>query len=519
MPTPDARPTPTAQPGPTLCRATARFDLMHPAPTTAPSAAPARARRRLGLLAPWIVLALALTILALVPDPSPAVPQTERRAAETGLLTPTAPKARVEARSGRSREVGMRFTPRVDGTAVGVRFFKPLRWKASTPRSATLWTLDGRRLARVSVAPVADTGWRRATFASPVRLSAGTPYVVSVHTRAKGVHAVTPGGFAEGRRTPQLRAPGGRNGLTALGDRSTFPEQPARRDANYWVDVRFVADSGSTTGTTPTGTPTPTPTASSWPGPDNTGVPAGTSLTPYGGPCTISAPTTIVGVDATRCDALVIQTKGVVIERSLLPRVQSIWQDGGSSVSITDSEVRGGETSIGAVWGYNITALRVEVTGGQHSFHCNSDCEVVDSWLHDQYNPASESFHNNAFISNGGENMVIRHNTLHCTTTLNRNDGGCTADLSLFGDFEPIDNVVVANNYLRANSSSISYCAYGGGTSSKPHQATNVRFTDNVFERGTNRKCGVYGPVTDFDRRAAGNVWSGNTWDTGGSVG
>ena len=31
---------------------------------------------------------------------------------------------------------------------------------------------------------------------------------------------------------------------------------------------------------------------------------------------------------------------------------------------------------------------------------------------------------------------------------------------------------------------------------------------DNVFERGSNRTCAAYGPVTNFDASAPGNVWS-----------
>jgi len=409
----------------------------------------------------------------------------------------------------------MRFTPRVAGKMVGLRYYKPMRQKASTPRTATLWARDRTVLARTAIRPTQGTGWRRITFDSAVTLTPGIRYVVSVHTRPKGIHAATPGGFRKARRTDALRAPARRNGVTVVAARATFPAREAPRNTNFWVDVRFVPGGASET---PTPTPTPVP-VSQWPGPDNTGVPAGTLLSPYSGPCTITSARTLTAVDATgACDALVINTTGVVIQNSLVPRVQSIYQDGASSVTITDSDVRGGSTSIGAVWGYNIRAQRVDVTGGQHSFHCNDNCEVTDSWLHDQYNPDGESYHNNAFISNGGSNMVIRHNTLHCTAILNRTDGGCTADISLFGDFDPIDNVTVDNNYLRANSSSISYCAYGGGTVSKPYQGTNVRFTNNVFERGTNRKCGVYGPITDFDDRASGNVWTGNVWDTGGAV-
>jgi hypothetical protein len=185
-------------------------------------------------------------------------------------------------------------------------------------------------------------------------------------------------------------------------------------------------------------------------------------------------------------------------------------------VVVSDSTVQGGSWSDGAVWGYNITVLRANITGGQHSVHCASNCSVTDSWLHDQYNPDGGSYHNNAFISNGGSDMVLRHNTLHCTAILNRTDGGCTADVSLFGDFEPISNVRVEGNLLKANNSSISYCAYGGYQPSKRYPvATGIQYVNNVFERGPNGKCGVYGPVTSFQASASGNVWVGNVWDGG----
>ena len=67
--------------------------------------------------------------------------------------------------------------------------------------------------------------------------------------------------------------------------------------------------------------------------------------------------------------------------------------------------------------------------------HCEDGCTIVDSWLHGQHNPDGGAFHTNAFLTNGGSGIVLRHNTLHCDSLLNSTDGGCTADVSLFGDF------------------------------------------------------------------------------------
>ena len=270
------------------------------------------------------------------------------------------------------------------------------------------------------------------------------------------------------------------------------------------------------TAATVTATTTPTPTLTGWPDATNTGVPAGTTLTKYTGPCTITTAAAVLNsVDASGCSAILIRAKNVTIKNSLTPRIDATdWT--GPSVSITDSTVKGGAWSDGSIWGYNITALRVNVTGSQHSVHCAGNCSVTDSWLHDQYNPTGQSYHNNAFITNGGSNMVLKHNTLACTPLLNATDGGCTSNVSLFGDFEPVDNVTVENNLLKANNSSISFCAYGGWEPSKPHpNSTNIKFLNNVFERGANGKCGVYGPVTSFQTTATGNIWSGNTFDDG----
>jgi len=282
------------------------------------------------------------------------------------------------------------------------------------------------------------------------------------------------------------------------------------------------SDAPASAGTSSAAPDASTPDASApnaYPDADNTGVPPDTELAPYTGPCTITETAVLSAVDATGvCLAIVVQAADVLIESSRVPRVESTATqvDPTFSVEVVDSDVVAGEWIGGAVWGDNLTVRRTDITGGAYSVHCGSGCLVEDSWLHEQFNPDGEAAHNNAFLSNGGSHMVIRHNTLHCTPTLNDTDGGCTADLSLFGDFGPIRDVVVEDNLLKANASSASYCAYLGHAPGKAFPvATGVVVTGNVFERGTNDLCGVYGPVTSFDPTACGNEWRDNTWDDG----
>lgn len=297
-------------------------------------------------------------------------------------------------------------------------------------------------------------------------------------------------------------------GLGVVGYRALAQPEPS-------PTTRSVAESPSAA---PSGTGSDYDT-SVYPDKDNTGVPPDVELEPYAGPCTLVETTVLSGVDATGvCPAIVVQAPDVRIEDSRVPRVENTATqvDASFSVEVVDSEVVAGEWIGGAVWGSNLTVRRTEITGGQHSVHCGSHCVVEDSWLHDQFNPDGEAAHNNAFITNGGTDMVVRHNTLHCTAKLNATGGGCTADLSLFGDFEPVKDVLVEDNLLKANAESASYCAYGGDAPGKPFpEATGIVFRGNVFERGSNDMCGVYGPVTSFNAGSAGNVWQDNTWDDG----
>lgn len=255
---------------------------------------------------------------------------------------------------------------------------------------------------------------------------------------------------------------------------------------------------------------------SCWPYAGNTGPTGAVALTAYSGPCSIFDDTVIENKNI-GCTLQMYSDASLTIRNSVVNGfIENTYTTGVGKLLIEDSEVHAGPWQGGALWGSEITANRVEVTGGQHSVHCESNCTITDSWLHNQYNPDGGSYHNNAFISNGGSDMVVRHNTLHCTALLNATDGGCTADFSVFGDFGPVERVEVDNNLFVANNSSAGYCGTFGYNPGKPYPASSyVVVTDNIFQRGPNNMCGVYGPVTAFQTSATGNVWTNNRWDDG----
>lgn len=263
---------------------------------------------------------------------------------------------------------------------------------------------------------------------------------------------------------------------------------------------------------------------SAWPNASNTGVPSGTTLSDYTDDCTISKTGTVVDAKRIQCD-LVIRAADVVIKNSKITGLVYLDADQPESknwsFTLQDSEVDGGSVQRAAVSDGNMTILRANIYGGETSVHCSENaltCRVEDSWLHGQYMPEDVDWHLGGFQSNGGSNIQLVHNTVICDHPVNNVGGGCTGDINLIPDWTTVSHVTIDRNFLGANSDG-SYCTYGGEKSTSPYpHADHVVYTNNVFARGNNQKCGAYGPVTGFNVDGTGNVWSNNTWEDGGAV-
>ena len=168
--------------------------------------------------------------------------------------------------------------------------------------------------------------------------------------------------------------------------------------------------------------------------------------------------------------------------------------------------------------GTNITVRHSEITGSASGGVCAS-CTVEDSWFHDEWIPPTSLDHMSAYRMD--RHTTLRHNTLSCDfdpTGMNP-EAGCSAGLTGYPDFNAVEFNTVDRNLLVANAKS-AFCAFGGSSNGKPFSGStnHIAFTDNVFQKGANGTCGSYGPITDFDRNAPGNVWSGNRWDDGTSL-
>lgn len=256
----------------------------------------------------------------------------------------------------------------------------------------------------------------------------------------------------------------------------------------------------------------PDPWGGCWPGPENTGPPAGLSLTPYqgqvlpDGACTITVNTVIA--DNTIACQIIVKSGNLTLEDSSL--TGEVYNYGQGQVLIEDSTINGGSAHTETVLGSNITIVASNLYGNQHEVYCGSDCTIENSWLHGNHDfgPAD---HQNGFLSTGGTHYDLQHNTIDCS-------GHCTSDIAFLGS----DSDAIVNRNLLMSGPAIAYCLYaysGGRTSTVVNQMT---ITDNVFQLGSTTKCASYGPTAGWDEpndnpgtSGYRNKWSGNTWNDG----
>src|SRR5262245_32337124 len=121
-----------------------------------------------------------------------------------------------------------------------------------------------------------------------------------------------------------------------------------------------------------------------WPGPGNTGVPAGTVLTTYTGSCNITVANTIIDSKIVNCD-LVIRAANVVIRKSEIHGSVNGLEGTGSSYMLMDSLVTNpARSDCLCVGSDNFVVSRSEIRGAYREIYCRRNCVVTDTWVHGQ---------------------------------------------------------------------------------------------------------------------------------------
>lgn len=255
-----------------------------------------------------------------------------------------------------------------------------------------------------------------------------------------------------------------------------------------------------------------TGSCTSFPNANCTGVPAGVTLTAYDNSISniTVAGTVIDSKDIKTC--LNISANNVTIKRSKFTAgsqcsgrsVISI-NNGATGTLVEGVEINGlNVNSKGdAICCSNFTARSMNIYNVGSGFNIKNNTIIENSYIHDLYE--ANSSHNDAIVSNGGTNIVIRNNNLEVPLTQ-------TTPLALYGDFTQIKDVLVENNLLNGGG----YCIYGGSVSGKPFPlASNVTIKNNHFGRKFYNGCGTFGPVTSW-ASGNGNTWINNIWDDTG---
>jgi hypothetical protein len=153
------------------------------------------------------------------------------------------PPGAVVSNDPNSVELGVAFTPAVNGTVTGIRFYK--EESAAGASTGTLWNAStGTTLETGTFTNETASGWQTLTFDRPWPVTAGNTYYASYHAPT-GHYSYTPGYFSYPHRSYPLTAPaagrttGTGNGLFGYGD-APAPMGPSSNGTNYWVDVVFV---------------------------------------------------------------------------------------------------------------------------------------------------------------------------------------------------------------------------------------------------------------------------------------
>jgi hypothetical protein len=272
----------------------------------------------------------------------------------------------------------------------------------------------------------------------------------------------------------------------------------------------------------------PDPWGGCFPGPGNTGVPAGTTLVSVDGgncnPGSCGLPADNQNWEFSMADGYIVVT-GTPAVIDGISDTDGIALGNGDSLTVKDSQtgliddygtgttldvesstLNGGQqtTYSTITGGSDITVKNSDLSGGGHEILCYSDCDVEGNWLHDN-NTGNPAAHQNGFLANGGSDYRLQHNSIYCA-------GECTADISFLGID---DDATVSNNLLVASPDS-AFCVYPGPNSSSQTGINNIVWTDNVFQQGAEGKCATYGPVYGwYPSDGTGNIWAGNIWDNG----
>jgi hypothetical protein len=230
---------------------------------------------------------------------------------------------------------------------------------------------------------------------------------------------------------------------------------------------------------------------SGFPTAETTGVPAGTVLTTYTGPMTITTDGTVIDGKIIN-GSLVIEADNVII-RNCKITYDSWWgvSAGGKNIVIQDCDITGpgyGGDSNSSIVG-NGTFLRNDISQSENGILLDGNSSIVKwNYIHDLQD--SGSAHYDGIEIHGNVNgALIEDNTI-----ISRD----TSNVFIKNNFGPISNITINHNYMAGVAG---YNIYVDGRASGG-PITGVTITNNYLEKG------VYGyySIDNSSPTISGNI-------------
>ena len=238
-----------------------------------------------------------------------------------------------------------------------------------------------------------------------------------------------------------------------------------------------------------------------WPGPTNTGVPAGTVLRNSGSLDLRTAGQVITNLNIVGCVA--VRASNVIIRRSKItcnsPTYSIRVYDTATNLIVEDVEINGSGRNSAAVCCTNYTLRRLNIHNVIDGPRLSTRTSVVDSWIHDLNRVPSS--HNDTLQTTGGSNIIVRHNRLEpYKASTNDPFNACIMIGSTTSD--AVRNLTFENNYCNGGNYSIGV--------RDDLVASNIVIRNNKF--GRNYRYGIIARPNQtgilFTR--ATNVWFDN---------
>ncbi|MEU5695145.1 DUF4082 domain-containing protein, partial [Actinosynnema sp. NPDC020468] len=178
--------------------------------------------------------------------PVASTPGVSARVCPCSLFTATDVPKVLDSADSSALELGVKWRANTDGYVRGVKFYKGPNNTGT--HTGSLWSAAGARLATGTFAGETASGWQTLLFPVPVKVDAGTTYVVSYltptgHFSADTEYFSRSSAYLEPLTGLQTGVDG-KNGVFRGG--AGFPDTSSQ-DTNYWVDVVWAPDPGPDT--------------------------------------------------------------------------------------------------------------------------------------------------------------------------------------------------------------------------------------------------------------------------------